>query len=86
MSEYTVTIHRSAQKALDKAPNPTKGRLKAAIEALARDPRPVGCLKLTGVDNRWRIREGDWRVIYAIFDRILEVEVVEVVARKDAYS
>lgn len=85
MSEYTVTIQRSAQKALDKAPKNVKSRLIAAIDSLSREPRPVGCLKLTGVENRWRIREGEWRVIYAIYDTLLEVEVVEVVPRKDAY-
>ena len=85
MSDYTVNIARSAQKQLDKAPRNMQGRLRSAIDALAREPRPPGCKKLVGRDA-WRIREGDWRIIYQIRDRILEVEVIELGHRKDVYD
>ncbi|MFH0351856.1 MAG: type II toxin-antitoxin system RelE/ParE family toxin [Chromatiales bacterium] len=57
----------------------------AAIQALARNPRPPGCRKLTGTENDWRIRVGDYRVIYAIADVIRVVRVHRVRHRREAY-
>lgn len=82
---YTIEIQRSAQKSLDKAPKNMKGRLVASINSLARDPRPVGCEKMSGFGNQWRVREGDWRIVYEIYDRHLEIVVVDVDTRDDVY-
>jgi len=57
----------------------------AAIQGLARNPRPPGCRKLTGAENDWRIRAGDYRVIYAIADVIRVVRVHRVRHRREAY-
>lgn len=61
-------------------------RLIAAIADLATDPRPPGCLKLVGEVNQWRVRVGDWRVVYVIEDGRLVVLVVRVSPRGEAYG
>ena len=81
---YTVSIKRSAQKALIRLPENDYQRVFAAIEALANDPRPEGSKKLKGRDG-WRLRIGNYRVIYEINDRALTVLVVDVVHRREAY-
>jgi len=60
--------------------------LERAIFALAEDPRPSGCRKLVGSVDEWRIRVGDWRVIYRIDDGVLVVIVVTVAARSGVYG
>jgi mRNA interferase RelE/StbE len=60
-------------------------RVDAAIRALADDPRPPGCLKLSGPSGLWRIRAGDWRVIYAIDDAARTVTVTTVAHRRESY-
>lgn len=86
MSAYTVTISRSAQKQIDKAPKNMKGRLEASIQSLARDPRPYGAIKMSGFSDQYRVREGDWRIIYTINDKRLEVDVVRVATRDEVYE
>lgn len=66
-------------------PNPHRARIFAAIEALADDPRPDGVRKLQGVEDIYRIRVGNYRVIYFIDDGELVVEVVRVAHRQGAY-
>ncbi|MFC3088226.1 type II toxin-antitoxin system RelE family toxin [Tabrizicola soli] len=61
-------------------------RLVAAIDELGTDPRPPGCLKLVGEVNQWRVRVGDWRVVYLIEDGRLVVLVVRVSPRGGAYG
>jgi mRNA interferase RelE/StbE len=82
---YTVQIVKSEQKILERLPRDLLQRIRRAINALADDPTPAGCKKLTGFDNYYRIRVGDWRITYAIFDEVLVVLVVEVAPRSDAY-
>ena len=60
-------------------------RLVAALRALSTIPRPPGCKKLRGEDNLWRIRVGDYRIVYAIHDRVLIVLVVAISHRREAY-
>jgi mRNA interferase RelE/StbE len=57
----------------------------ARIEAFASTPRPSGCHKLKGAENLWRIRVGDYRLLYAINDREKVIDIVAVRHRKDAY-
>ena len=82
---YTVQIVKREQKLLERLPRDLLHRIRRAINALAEDPTPAGCKKLTGYDNYYRIRVGDWRITYAIFDDLLIVLVVEVAPRGDAY-
>jgi mRNA interferase RelE/StbE len=81
---YAVEMLRSAQKQLTRLPAEHQERILVAMEALADEPRPQGCSKLTGRDA-WRIRVGDYRIIYEIFDDRRVVIVVVVGHRKDAY-
>jgi mRNA interferase RelE/StbE len=64
---------------------PIGRRVLAKIESLAHGPRPAGCLKLQGAANLWRVRVGDWRVIYSIFDTEARVDIVGIRHRSDAY-
>lgn len=86
MRRYTVTVDRPAQKQLRAVRD---RRLRAALErhilALADDPRPHGCLKLVGHSDHWRIRVGDWRIVYRIEDARLVVLVVRVAPRSEVY-
>lgn len=60
-------------------------RIRAAIEALAEDPRPPGCRKLEGRENEWRVRVGTWRVIYQIEEDRVVVLVIRVAPRGEVY-
>lgn len=84
-STYTVEWRPNAEKELAKLDKPVRARIVRRVEALANDPRPSGVLKLTGPDNLWRIRIGDYRVIYTIQDDRLIVSVVRVANRGAVY-
>jgi mRNA interferase RelE/StbE len=62
-----------------------KRRIGAAIDALAINPRPPSCVKLTDEDNLWRIRVGDYRILYEVHDGRLLVLVIRIADRKEAY-
>jgi mRNA interferase RelE/StbE len=83
--EYTVRITRRAQKELRKLGHQARERIRPKMLALAENPRPHGVKKLSGEEDLWRIRVGDYRVIYQISDRELVVLVVRVRHRSDAY-
>jgi mRNA interferase RelE/StbE len=81
---YTVLIERSAQKQLAKISSPYFESISEKILLLEKDPRPPGCKKLTGRES-WRIRVGDYRIIYNISDRVLQVIVIDIGNRKEIY-
>ena len=81
---YEILIVESAEKTLDKLPLQTAERLIKAIYKLADQPRPPKCVKLSGSEN-YRIRVGDYRIIYSIQDDVLVVEVLKVGNRRDVY-
>jgi mRNA interferase RelE/StbE len=82
---YEIIIRPSAEKCLDKIPRPDRRRLVDAMEELRDNPRPAGVVKLAGDENLWRIRIGDYRVVYEIHDDRLVVLVLRVAHRKDVY-
>jgi mRNA interferase RelE/StbE len=82
---YEVLILRRAQKELADLPKVAYERLRDAVLALAENPRPAGCTKLVGREG-WRIRSGDYRVIYEINDTEQKVTVLHVGHRRDIYS
>mgnify|MGYP003389995857 CR=1 FL=1 len=86
MSNYTIRFIRSARKELEALPNVLVVRIFKKIEALGSDPRPAGCKKLKGSPNLWRVRVGDYRIVYSILDKELVVEIITVRNRKDAYD
>ncbi|MBI3695383.1 MAG: type II toxin-antitoxin system RelE/ParE family toxin [Acidobacteria bacterium] len=85
MAEYRVTFTRSARKELENLPRATADRIVAMSERLAAEPRPVGARKLRGGTDLWRVRVGNYRIVYAINDTEQIVDVRVVRHRKDAY-
>jgi len=81
---YTVVILRRAQKELAQLPKGAYESVRDAIRALGVEPRPPGCRKMSGREG-WRIRVGDYRVLYEIQDGQKEVTVVHVGHRRDVY-
>ena len=82
---YSITFTNRAIKSLTKIPNPYYENVKTAIIKLQENPRPSGCKKLKGADA-YRIRIADYRVIYQIFDDVLQVDIVDAGHRKDIYK
>ena len=85
MAEYQITVARSARKELEKLQTNTAERIVNAIAFLASEPRPPGAVKLQGQRSLWRIRVGDYRVVYAIDDASKTVDVSIVRHRRDVY-
>jgi mRNA interferase RelE/StbE len=79
---YRVQIARRAAKAVTGLDKPARRRVLAAIDALSGDPRPAGSKKLAG-QEAWRIRVGDYRIIYEIHDQVLLVIVVDIGHRRE---
>ena len=82
---YRVEFAPSAVRQLRKLDRIAQRRVQAAIELLAGEPRPSGARKLVGGDGEWRVRTGDYRIIYEIHAGILLVLVVAVGHRRDIY-
>jgi mRNA interferase RelE/StbE len=84
---YRITLTRSAFKELHSLPNEVIKRISEKIDSLAETPRPQGSKKLKGTsDDLWRIRIGDYRVIYGIDDAIKVIDIVKIGHRKDVYE
>ena len=85
MANYSVQLTKKAEKQLDKLPDQITNRLLQTLSQLAKNPRPNGCKKLKG-RNGYRIRTGEYRIIYEIFDKLLVVDVITIGHRKDIYK
>ena len=82
---YQIDIAKSAARDFKRLDGTVKRRVQVAIDALKENPRPPGVKKLEDSDDLWRIRVGDYRIIYSVVDDKLLVLVVRVRHRKDAY-
>ncbi len=82
---YQVIIQPTPRKALTKLPREVQRKVVKLLETLANQPRPEGVVKLAGDDNLWRVRIGDYRVVYEIHDARLIVLVLRIAHRKDVY-
>lgn len=82
--KYSIFIERDALKALRKIPKKEQLRVADSIELLSENQRPIGSKKLSGREG-WRIRIGDYRVIYEIEDDICHILVLDIGHRKDIY-
>lgn len=82
---YRLSIRRSAEKEISSLPPKSRARIAQEIRALSDEPRPHGCKKLSSADRAWRIRVGDYRVVYEVNDAEKYVEVRVVSHRKDVY-
>lgn len=84
MASYRLLIKTSAAKELEAIPKKDRRRLATRIEELCENPRPPGCEKLSGHDL-FRIRQGNYRVLYSVEDRDLVILVIRVGHRRDVY-
>ena len=82
--KYRIVLPKTVQKALDRLPDAVAGRIFTRLEELETNPRPADVKKLKGRDA-WRIRVGDYRVIYEIHDRVLQILVITIGHRRDVY-
>jgi len=83
--KYVVRLTKPTQKALDSLDGAIFNRIVDALHGLEDNPRPFGVVKMAGEENQWRVRVGDWRIIYSILDRELVVLVVKLGHRREIY-
>ena len=86
MKRYEVVFSKRAAKDIEKLPAKVVEKIIPVIISLEEDPRPSGCKKLKGYPDLWRIRIGNYRVIYSIDDKIVLVDIREVGDRKNIYE
>ncbi len=86
MADYTITFTSSARKELEVLDAAIVNRIFPKIEALAKEPRPKGCRKLQGEKFLWRIRIGDYRVVYAVYDDERLVDIIAIRHRSRVYK
>ena len=84
-SPYRVEVEPAVARTLSKLSSKVRDRILRRVQELAHDPRPVGCVKLIGLAETYRIRVGDFRVLYEVHDRLVLVVVVRVGHRKEVY-
>jgi len=84
--KYSLEIRRSAQRELDALDDALFTRIDRKILALADDPRPPGCRKLKGYKDQWRVRVGDWRMVYIIDDAARLVSIMRIAHRREVYE
>jgi mRNA interferase RelE/StbE len=83
---HRIIFKPAAQRQLAKLPRNVGERIARAIDALSDQPRPSGCKKLAGPDDLWRIRVGDYRIVYQIDDDRLVVLVTTIGHRREVYD
>lgn len=86
MALYKVVVSKSATKEMAKLPAVVNNQIIPAILDLSKNPRPIGSTKLKGNTGNWRIRIGDYRVLYNIEDKLLIIDIRKVGHRKDVYK
>ena len=83
--KYTVVVVKKISKFIESLSEPHYSAIVRALVSLEENPRPFGYKKLTN-DDKYRIRVGDYRILYKIFEEVVPVEIVKVSHRKDAYK
>ncbi|OHB76576.1 MAG: addiction module antitoxin [Planctomycetes bacterium RBG_16_55_9] len=84
MAEYKITIRKPAAKELEDIPRKDLQKLVNRIRSLAKDPRPHGSQKLSG-QEQYRIRQGDYRIVYSIEDKASLIDIVKIGHRREIY-
>jgi mRNA interferase RelE/StbE len=84
--DYRIVIPASAAREYEDLPEAVQRRVRAAVDALAVDPRPRGTMKLRGAADLFRIRVGDYRVIFLMSDRERLIDVTHIRHRREAYE
>jgi len=86
VSNYTVEVKPPARKEIETLPDNVLARVVRKLESLGATPRPAGCKKLKGYKDHWRVRVGDWRVVYIIDDAEKLISVTRVAHRREVYE
>jgi mRNA interferase RelE/StbE len=86
VAKYSLEIKHSAQRELDALDDAVFKRIDREILGLADNPRPPGCKKLRGYRDQWRIRVGDWRVVYLIDDAAKVITITRAAHRREVYE
>ena len=82
---YEVKLSKRAKKFLEKSPKQVNDRIIPAIRNLSENPRPNNCKKLIGSTNLWRVRIGDYRILYSIEDELKIVAIEQIGHRREIY-
>jgi len=85
MACYSIDLKKSARKSLLSLPKPVIQSLARLIDSLTENPYPSGCKKLSGSDHTYRVRHGDYRIVYSVFETSLIIQIVKVGHRKHVY-
>lgn len=85
MASYRLLIKPSAAKEIESAPRKDRLRIVKRIQDLSSDPRPPGCEKLSGHDDKYRVRQGAYRIVYTVSDVDFVICIVKVGHRKEVY-
>ncbi|WP_420437936.1 type II toxin-antitoxin system RelE family toxin [Candidatus Poriferisodalis sp.] len=85
MSRYRVAVARRAVKTIRQLPRSDQQRIRAAIDLLADEPRPNGCIALSGEDAVYLVRVGAYRILYEVLDDRLVVHIIRVGHRREVY-
>lgn len=83
---YRIEVARAAARQLRKLDPQARRRVQAAVELLAEEPRPAGARKLVGGAGEWRVRTGEYRIVYEIHDQVLLILAPAVGHRRDIYK
>ena len=83
---YLVIISKSVQKQINQLPTSIKTKVQDKIVLLKSESRPSGVVKLKGYDNQYRLRVGDYRIRYEIFDEELKIEILQCKHRREVYK
>ena len=86
MGKFSILFTRSARKEFENIPDAAVEKIFASIENLSSEPFPRGCKKLKSEKNLWRIRVGDYRVIYSVYSDRLIIDVIRIRHRKEVYN
>ena len=86
MSDYSVQVKPSARKELEALPDNILARILQKVETLGTAPRPAGCKKLKGYKDQWRVRVGDWRIVYIVDDSAKLVSITRIAHRREVYE
>jgi mRNA interferase RelE/StbE len=82
---YRISFKSSAAHQLDRLDGATRARVDRRIDELSENPRPAGAKKLKGSSELWRVRAGDYRVVYSIHDDVLLILAIKIGHRRDVY-
>jgi mRNA interferase RelE/StbE len=86
VNSYRVSLTTSAERELHSLPANVISRIVQRLERLTTAPRPPGCRKLAGGDNEWRVRVGDYRIVYEIDDSARIIDVTRIAHRREVYE